>query len=79
MTTSPNPNAGSPSPDPQPQDEGPLVDVRTAVIFLIGAFIGLVVGGLTYLDGHSTAMALLAGVSASGVSIPVLHKLIARR
>jgi len=63
----------------EPHNDGPLVDVRTAVIFLIAVFIGLVAGGLTRLDGSSNAMAALAGVTACGVSMPVLHKLIAKR
>ena len=67
------------APVPEPHNDGPLVDVRTAVIFLIAVFIGLVAGGLTRLDGSSNAMALLAGATACGVSIPVLHKLIAKR
>ncbi|MFE2291150.1 hypothetical protein [Streptomyces sp. NPDC059452] len=52
------------------------MSLRTAVIFLIGIFLGLLVGGLTHLDGHSTAMAVLAGLGAAGASIPVLHMMI---
>ncbi|WP_239695119.1 hypothetical protein [Streptomyces sp. DvalAA-19] len=52
------------------------MSLRTAVIFLIGIFLGLIVGGLTHLDGHSTAMAVLTGLGATGVSIPVLHVMI---
>ncbi|SCE29436.1 hypothetical protein GA0115244_122575 [Streptomyces sp. DvalAA-19] len=76
MTTQPSPGTGSPPPDPQQPGEGPLVSLRTAVIFLIGIFLGLIVGGLTHLDGHSTAMAVLTGLGATGVSIPVLHVMI---
>ncbi|MFI9213899.1 hypothetical protein ACIGW7_37915 [Streptomyces sp. NPDC053253] len=46
---------------------------------LVGAgLIGLVVGGLTYLSTGNTAGAVLAGMTAGGVSAPVLHKLVGR-
>ncbi|MET4668508.1 hypothetical protein [Streptomyces sp. PvR018] len=76
MTTPPNPGTGSPPSDPRLPGERPLVSLRAAVIFLIGFFFGLIAGGLTHLDGHSTAMAVLAGLGAVGVSIPVLHVMI---
>ncbi|WP_406390086.1 hypothetical protein OG806_49845 [Streptomyces sp. NBC_00882] len=79
MTTSQNSNAGAQGFGPHPQDEESLVGMRTAFIFLIAALIGLVAAALTHLDGRSTAMALLAGASAAGMSLPVLHKLIAKR
>ncbi|WP_317440744.1 hypothetical protein [Streptomyces collinus] len=77
MTTSPAPGGGAPLPGGQDSDDS-LVGLRTAVILVIGVFCGLVAGALTRLDGHSTAAALLAGASAAGLSIPVLHKLIGK-
>ncbi|MFF5024210.1 hypothetical protein ACFY2J_08160 [Streptomyces collinus] len=64
-------------PPPQTQQEpGPLLTLRTTVILLTAAIIGLVVGGLTFLSARSTAGAVLAGLTSFGVSVPVLHKLI---
>lgn len=64
-------------PPPQAQSEpDPLLTLRTTVILLTAAFIGLVVGGLTFLSTRSTAGAVLAGLTGFGVSVPVLHKLI---
>lgn len=50
--------------------------VHTALVLLSAAFIGLVVGGLSFLSGGPAAAAVLAGLTACGVSIPVLRSLI---
>ncbi|MFD5083406.1 hypothetical protein ACFWOG_12305 [Kitasatospora sp. NPDC058406] len=60
-------------PEPEP---APLLTVRTAIILLAGAFIGVIAGGLTYLSGGPAAGAVLAGLTGCGVSIPALHILI---
>ncbi|AUG76898.1 hypothetical protein CFP65_2038 [Kitasatospora sp. MMS16-BH015] len=61
-----------------PPEQGPLLDLRTVVILALGLFLGIIVGCLTYLGQHAVAVALLAGVTATGTSVPVLHKLIGR-
>lgn len=63
----------TPTPPGQP---GPFVTVRTAIILLSAAFIGLVVGGLTFLGGEPAATAVLAGLTGAGGSVLGLHKLI---
>ncbi|MFH8701969.1 hypothetical protein [Streptomyces chartreusis] len=50
--------------------------VHTAIVLLIAVVIGLIVGGLTFLSGGAVAAAVLAGLTAAGVSVPVLRTLI---
>ncbi|MEV7817793.1 hypothetical protein AB0P05_45430 [Streptomyces flaveolus] len=42
----------------------------------VAVVIGLIVGGLTFLSGGAVAAVVLAGLTAAGVSIPVLRTLI---
>ncbi|WP_407838049.1 hypothetical protein ACE1OC_19360 [Streptomyces sp. DSM 116496] len=60
-----------PSPEP-----GPFLTVHTALVLMMATFIGLVVGGLTFLSGGPIAGAILAGLTASGASILALRTLI---
>ncbi|WP_333744843.1 hypothetical protein [Streptomyces ardesiacus] len=64
------------SPVPTPQGPAPFLTIHTAVVLLISVVIGLIVGGLTFLSGGAVAAAVLAGLTAAGVSIPVLRSLI---
>lgn len=64
------------SPVPTPQGPAPFLTIHTAVVLLIAVVIGLIVGGLTFLSGGAVAAAVLAGLTAVGVSIPVLRSLI---
>ncbi|MER6431918.1 hypothetical protein ABT272_29955 [Streptomyces sp900105245] len=64
------------SPVPMPQGPAPFLTIHTAVVLLIAVVIGLVVGGLTFLSGGAVAAAVLAGLTATGVSVPVLRTLI---
>ncbi len=67
----------SPNLTPQsPPDSDPLLTVRTTTILFAAAFIGLVSGGLTFLSSHSAAVAVLAGLTGAGASVPVLHQLV---
>jgi uncharacterized membrane protein YccC len=61
---------------PTPQGPAPFLTIHTAVVLLIAVVIGLVVGGLTFLSGGAVATAVLAGLTAAGVSVPVLRSLI---
>ncbi|MEV7130968.1 hypothetical protein [Streptomyces sp. NPDC093260] len=61
---------------PTPQGPAPFLTIHTAVVLLIAVVIGLIVGGLTFLSGGAVAAAVLAGLTAAGVSIPVLRSLI---
>ncbi|MEV7691354.1 hypothetical protein [Streptomyces bungoensis] len=61
---------------PTPQGPAPFLTIHTAVVLLIAVVIGLVVGGLTFLSGGAVAAAVLAGLTAVGVSVPVLRTLI---
>lgn len=65
----------SPVPTP-PNEPDPFLTAHAAIVLLTAAFIGLVVGGLTFLSGGLAAGAVLAGLTGFGASVPVLHKLI---
>ncbi|MFJ3861537.1 hypothetical protein ACIPRL_35590 [Streptomyces sp. NPDC090085] len=83
MTTPPpstpppsTPVPATPAVAPEPIVPGPLLTGHAALIFLMAAFIGAMVGVLTAFSAGNTAAALLAGLTACGISIPILHKLI---
>ncbi|GGP93381.1 hypothetical protein [Streptomyces melanogenes] len=63
------------SPVPPPP-ESPFISMHTAVILLTAIVIGLVIGGLTFLSDFSAPGAVLAGLGASGLSVPGLRQLI---
>ncbi|MFD8787219.1 hypothetical protein [Kitasatospora sp. NPDC059599] len=68
-----------PLPSPNSADQpgsAPFMTVHTAIVLLTAAFIGLVVGCLTYLSGSPVAGAVLSGLSSFGTGIPVLRQLI---
>ncbi|MGW6790758.1 hypothetical protein [Streptomyces chartreusis] len=75
MTTPPIP---PPEPSPSSPDAEPLLSQRAALVLLMAAFIGTVVGVLTFFSASNAAGALLAGVTAFGASTLGLHKLIGR-
>ncbi|MFC7841917.1 hypothetical protein [Streptomyces sp. NPDC057382] len=73
MTPPPvGPTSGGSAPEP------PFLSLRTTVVLLAALVIGLVAGGLTVLTGTPVAGAVLAGLTAAGSSVPVLHSLIGR-
>ncbi|MFJ9447191.1 hypothetical protein ACIRRH_35875 [Kitasatospora sp. NPDC101235] len=57
-------------------ETAPLLTAYAALILLTAAVIGLITGGLAFLSGSPAAGAILAGLSGTGVSVPVLHRLI---
>ncbi|MDG9711404.1 hypothetical protein [Streptomyces sp. DH10] len=61
---------------PTPQGPAPFLTIHTTIVLLIAVVIGLIVGGLTFLSGGAVAAAVLAGLTAAGVSVPVLRSLI---
>ncbi|MBD0671650.1 hypothetical protein BU198_13305 [Streptomyces sp. CBMA156] len=65
-----------PTPGNPPTAPAPLLTVRTTVVLLTAVVIGLVTGGLSFLGDGSVADSVLAGLTASGASVPALHKLI---
>ncbi|MER6736569.1 hypothetical protein [Streptomyces puniciscabiei] len=73
MTPPPaGPTPGGSAPEP------PFLSLHTTVVLLTAIVIGLVAGGLTVLTGAPVAGAVLAGLTAAGSSVPVLHSLIGR-
>ncbi|MCC3655847.1 MULTISPECIES: hypothetical protein [Streptomyces] len=63
------------SPVPPPP-EPPFITLHTAVVLLTAVLIGLIVGVLTFLSYFSASGAVLAGLGAVGLSVPVLRSLI---
>ncbi|MFD8767160.1 hypothetical protein ACFV03_51170 [Streptomyces mirabilis] len=59
-----------------PEAEPPFLSLHTTVVLLTALVLGLVVGGLTVLTSVPAAGAALAGLSAAGTTVPVLHSLI---
>ncbi|TXR94528.1 hypothetical protein EAO73_34985 [Streptomyces sp. col6] len=64
------------SPASTPPGSPPFLTIHTAVVLLIAVVIGLIAGGLTFLSGGAAAAAVLAGLTAAGLSVPVLRSLI---
>lgn len=54
----------------------PQLHLRTAVILLAAAIIGMLAGVLTFLSGAPAEGAILAGLTGFGASAPALHVLI---
>ncbi|MFE6486759.1 hypothetical protein ACFVGN_28010 [Streptomyces sp. NPDC057757] len=73
MSSAPSPMPPNP---PEPSPPGPFLTQHTAIILLTAAVIGLVVSGLTFLNGTPPAGAVLAGLLSTGGSVPVLRTLI---
>lgn len=71
MSSVPSPIPPRTSPPPSP-----FVTMHTALVLLTAFIMGLVVGGLTFLDNGRVADAILAGLFTAGGSVPVLRTLI---
>lgn len=61
-----------------PSSPPPLLSLRAVVLLLAAALIGLGVGVLTFYGNGSrnVALAVLAGVTATGASVAALHSLV---
>ncbi|MEU3670802.1 hypothetical protein [Streptomyces virginiae] len=69
----------SPRPAATSQQESatqPFLSLHTTVVLLTALVIGLVIGGLTFLTGAPVAAAVIAGLTGTGASTPVLRSLI---
>jgi hypothetical protein len=66
-----------PTTTPQPPGGGgPLLDQRAAVIFLLGALVGLGAGALTLLGGGNWPMAVTAAGTAAPAAVLFFHQII---
>ncbi|MBE4739813.1 hypothetical protein [Streptomyces caniscabiei] len=74
--TTPHPSTPPTAPDSSSPEVEPLLSQRAVVVFLAAAFVGAVVGVLTYFSAGQVAAALLAGLTGFGTSTLGLHKLI---
>ena len=61
---------------PDPADPQPFLSVHTVVVLLTAAFIGVVIGVLTFYARQSVPEALVAGLAATGLSIAPLRGMI---
>lgn len=68
---------GSPA-QQDPPDYDPLINAHAALVFVSAALIGLVVGVLTFLGTANAPLSAVAGLSAIGAAVGVLHKMIGR-
>ncbi|WP_457033203.1 hypothetical protein [Kitasatospora sp. P5_F3] len=57
-------------------EPAPFLTLHTTLVLLAAAFIGSVVGILTFLSGGPAAGAVLAGLTGFGASVPVLRQLV---
>ncbi|WP_328966186.1 hypothetical protein [Streptomyces virginiae] len=74
MTTHQNPQPAAESPHESATQ--PFLSLHTTVVLLTALVIGVIVGGLTFLTGASVAAAVIAGLTGTGASTPVLRSLI---
>lgn len=63
------------APTPGPEEPGPLLTAHAAIVLLMAAFMGTIDGVLTAFSTKEASTALLAGLGAAGLSVPVLHRL----
>ncbi|RSN99938.1 hypothetical protein DMH26_17600 [Streptomyces sp. WAC 05379] len=63
-------------PDSNNSEPGSLLSPRATLILLTGTLLGGIAGALTLAGGGNTAASLLAGLTAAGVGIASLHRLI---
>ncbi|GHH57480.1 hypothetical protein [Streptomyces candidus] len=61
---------------PDPDDPQPFLSIHTALVLLMAAFIGVVVGVLTFYARQSIPEALLAGLASTGLCIASLRNMI---
>jgi hypothetical protein len=63
-----------PTPNPRPE----LLTLRWALILTIAFLVAVIFGGLTYLQAGGPA-AVMAALSAAGVTVSVLHQVLGSR
>ncbi|MFE7515206.1 hypothetical protein [Streptomyces sp. NPDC057540] len=68
-----SPDSGRPA-NPLPQGSQALLTSHAAIVLLVAVVLGTVTGVLTYLSAGNTAGALLAGLTATCGSAPVLNR-----
>ncbi|MGW2767315.1 hypothetical protein [Streptomyces sp. NPDC001275] len=66
----------APSSTPSPDASRPLLTAHAAIVVLMAALVGAIAGVLTGYSTGNIAGAVLAGLGAAGLSVPILHNLI---
>ncbi|MEU9302482.1 hypothetical protein [Streptomyces sp. NPDC048269] len=59
-----------------PHSDPPFLTLHTTVVLVAAVLIGLVAGGLSFLGGTPPALAVPAGLTATGGAVPVLRRLV---
>ncbi|CAM5326517.1 MULTISPECIES: hypothetical protein [Streptomyces] len=57
--------------------DGPLLSLRSTIVFLLALLTGAAASGLTAVAGEGVARSLLAGLAAAGMAVPFFNHLIA--
>lgn len=60
-------------------EPGPLLSLRTTVILLLAIIVGILAGGLAYLDQKSLSAAVLVGGGAAGAALLLFNNIVDRR
>ncbi|MEV6403991.1 hypothetical protein AB0M58_13735 [Streptomyces bobili] len=61
-------------PSPDDTSRTPLLSTHSALVLTIAVIIGVAIGCLTYLGTRQVPTATIAGLTAFGVSVPVLRR-----
>ncbi|AWI33272.1 hypothetical protein DDW44_31210 [Streptomyces tirandamycinicus] len=61
-------------PSPDDTSRAPLLSAHSALVLTIAVIIGVGIGCLTYLGTRQVSTATIAGLTAFGVSVPVLRR-----
>ncbi|GGN45836.1 hypothetical protein [Streptomyces fuscichromogenes] len=56
--------------------DGPLLSMRSTLVFLLALLAGTAAGGLTALAGEGGPRSVLAGLAAVGLAVPFFNRLI---
>jgi ABC-type antimicrobial peptide transport system permease subunit len=76
MTNTHSTQPANPSTVNGPASEPPFLSLHTAVVLLAALIVGVTIGVLTVFTDVPVAAAVIAGLTATGASVPVLRSLI---
>ncbi|GAA3123124.1 hypothetical protein [Streptosporangium carneum] len=71
-----DPQPGVPPRDGSPSAKPPLFTLRTLLVLSTAVVVGLVIGVLSFMGGVAPPLAVVAGLSACGLTVVGLHTLL---